>query len=165
MIPPVIHPILVHFPIVLLIGCSAAALAYLHWQPRPELRILTWWLLPPGWLFLLLTVITGIIDQGNLPPDAPYRTLLNLHTTSGLILCLLYGDLLYRSWLHRSRQRAAATQKATIPGRLPTTGDFLDQPGRKWPLTAQLLLGIALVIWSGWLGGELVYVWGVNVMG
>jgi len=157
---PVIHPIFVHFPIVLLIGSSVAALAYLHWQTRPELRVLTWWMLPPGWLALLLTIITGIIDQGSLPPDAPYRTLLNLHTTSGLILALLYGDLLYRGWLHWSRQRAGETKR----GRAPVTGDFLDQPGRKWPLTVQLLLGIALVIGSGWLGGELVYVWGVNVM-
>lgn len=154
----VLHPIFVHFPIVLLIGASGSALAHLHWRPLPQLRVLTWWLLPPGWLSLLVTIITGIVDQGNLPPDAPYRGLLNLHTTSGLLLALLYGDLLYRGWLHWSRSRAGAK-----PGRAPVTGDFLEQPGRKWPLTLQLLLGIGLVIWSGWLGGELVYVWGVNV--
>ncbi len=156
---PVIHPIFVHFPIALLIAASAAALANLHWQPRPELRLLTWWLLPPGWFSLLVTVITGIIDQGNLPPDAPYRGILNLHTTSGLVLAVLYGDLLYRGWLHWSRQRSGKAKR----GSTPVTGDFLDQPGRKWALTIQLLLGIGLVVWSGWLGGELVYVWGVNV--
>lgn len=157
---PILHPIFVHFPIVFLIGSSATALAYLHWQSRPELRVLTWWMLPAGWLSLLVTIITGIVDQGGLPPDAPYRTLLNLHTTSGLILALLYGDLLYRGWLHWSRQQSGSTK----PGREVVTGDFFDQPGRKWPLTIQLLLGIALVIGSGWLGGELVYTWGVNVM-
>lgn len=157
---PVIHPILVHFPIVFLLGSSATALAYLHWQARPALALLTRWMLPAGWLSLLVTIITGIIDQGGLPPDAPYRTLLNLHTTSGLVLALLYGDLLYRGWLHWSRQRSGITK----PGREAPIGDFLDQPGRKWPLTVQLLLGIGLVVWSGWLGGELVYVWGVNVM-
>lgn len=156
---PVIHPILVHFPIVLLIGASVAALAYLHWRSRPEFSILARWMLPSGWLFLLLTIITGIVDQGGLPPDAPYRGVLNLHTTSGLILALLYGDLLYRGWLHESRKRSGTSK----PGRPPVTGDFLDQPGRRWPLTVQLLLGIGLVIWSGFLGGELVYVWGVNV--
>lgn len=156
---PVIHPIFVHFPIVLLIGASVAALAYLHWQPRPELSTLAHWMLPAGWLFLLLTIITGIIDQGGLPPDAPYRGVLNLHTTSGLLLALLYGDLIYRGWLHWSRKRSGASK----PGRPPVTGDFLNQPGRKWPLTVQLLLGIGLVVWSGFLGGELVYIWGVNV--
>jgi len=156
---PLIHPIFVHFPIVLLIGASATALAYLHWRPLSELRLLTWWLLPPGWFFLLITVITGIIDQGGLPPDAPYRTQLNLHTTSGLILALLYGDLLYRGWLHWSRRRSGETKR----GRTPVAGDFFEQPERKWLLTVQLLLGIALVIWSGWMGGELVYTWGVNV--
>lgn len=156
---PVLHPILVHFPIVFLLGCSATALAYLHWQSRPELRLLTWWMLPAGWLSLLVTIITGIVDQGGLPPDAPYRTILNLHTTSGLVLTLLYGDLLYRGWLHWSRLRHGETKG----DRGAVTGDFLDQPGRKWPMTIQLLLGIGLVILSGWLGGELVYVWGVNV--
>ncbi|MCL4834722.1 MAG: DUF2231 domain-containing protein [Caldilineaceae bacterium] len=193
---PVIHPIFLHFPIVLLISSSVTALAYLHWQPGPELRTLTWWMLPAGWFSLLLAIITGIVDQGGLPPDAPYRPLLNLHTTSGLVLALLYGDLLYRGWLHWSRQRSGTTKPGkpplTVPvqpphptpphsregsgsapppqwGRFgggkqpPLTGDFLDQPGRKWPLTIQLVLGIGLVIWSGWLGGELVYVWGVNV--
>ena len=35
--------------------------------------------------------------------------------------------------------------------------------GRKWRLTVQLLLGIGLVIFSGWLGGQLVYEFGVGV--
>lgn len=147
---PLIHPAVVHFPIALLICGSLAALAYIHRWPRLELRILSWWLLLPGWLMLLLAILSGIVAQGGLPPQAPYRSVLNWHTGSGLALAVLYGDLLYRGWLHKQR-------------RPPTEPDFLAVPGRKWLLTVQLLLGIGLVIFSGWLGGQLVYTFGVGV--
>ena len=48
--PVTLHPMLVHFPIVLLFVTSTARLAYLYWRPLPELRIITWWSLLPGWL-------------------------------------------------------------------------------------------------------------------
>ena len=41
--------------------------------------------------------------------------------------------------------------------------DILDQRNGKWRLTLQLLLGIGLVVLSGWLGGHLVYSYGVGV--
>lgn len=164
---PPIHPAVVHFPITLLIIASAFGLAYLHWQPRPELKLLTWWSMFLGWLSLPVAILSGIVSQGGLPPDAPYRGLLNLHITTGLALVVVYGDLLYRRWLHNSgkgkkrrlgeRPRARANDEPII--------EFMDEPGRKWLITIQLLIGILLVIASGYLGGELVYTWGVNVRG
>ncbi len=157
MIPSLIHAAFVHFPIALLICGSLAILGYIHRWPLVELRILGWGLLFPGWLTLLAAIISGIVAQGGLPPEAPYRPVLNWHTGSGLALAALYADLLYRGWLHSIR-----TRKIENDGSAATT-KFLIDPGRKWMLTTQLLLGIGLVIFSGWLGGQLVFDFGVGV--
>ena len=147
-----IHAAIVHFPIALLICGSLALLGYIHRWPRVELRIIGWWLLFAGWLALLAAIISGIVSQGGLPPEAPFRPVLNWHTGSGLALAALYGDLLYRGWLHNMR---AGGNGARL--------DFQGVPKGRWRLTAQLLLGIALVVFSSWLGGQLVYEFGVGV--
>ena len=155
--PSLIHAAVVHFPIALLICGSFAMLGYLHRWPRAELRIIGWGLLLPGWLTVLAAIISGIVAQGGLPPDAPFRPILNWHTGSGLALAVLYAELLYRGWLHWMRTKRAEAGDSAAPG------DILDERSGKWRLTLQLLLGIGLVVLSGWLGGHLVYVHGVGV--
>ena len=156
--PVTLHPMLVHFPIVLLLVASGAGLAYLYWRPLPELRIITWWSLLPGWIAVVVAVITGLFTQGGLPTDAVYRPTLNLHTTGGFALIVLYGDLLYRRWINRpgrdKKRRADA----------PVHGDLLDDPKRKLYLTLLLIVGGLLVIATGFFGGQLVYDFGVNVI-
>ena len=72
-------------------------------------------------------------------------------------MAALYGDLLYRGWLDW-KQRKREEREGWI-----SAADLLADGGRKWRLTVQLLLGIGLVIFSGWLGGQLVYEFGVGV--
>jgi len=132
-------------------------LGYLHRWPRAELRILGWGLVLPGWLTVLAAIVSGIVAQGGLPPDAPFRPILNWHTGSGLALAALYAELLYRGWLHWMRAKRAEPDDSS-----PAV-DILDQRNGKWRLTLQLLLGIGLVVLSGWLGGHLVYSYGVGV--
>lgn len=156
-----LHPATVHFPIALLISASVAGLAYIHWRPMPALRTIVWWGMAAGWLSLVAAIITGLIAQGPLPPNAPYRTLLNWHTTSGLLLGALYGDILYRGWLHNSgKGKKTRNTRQPVPA---SPVEFLVDPRRKWLLTLELVLGLVLIFLSGWLGGELVYTWGVNV--
>ncbi|MEZ4706426.1 MAG: DUF2231 domain-containing protein [Caldilineaceae bacterium] len=155
-----LHPATVHFPIALLILSSVAGLLYLYWQPRAELRILVWWTMPVGWLAVGAAILTGLLAQAGLPPQAPYRGLLNWHISSGLALLVLYAALLYLRWLRRPKQKSnvgsAATQNAHAD-------PLLDDAAARWWLTLLLLLGIGLVVASGWNGGRLVYDWGVNV--
>jgi uncharacterized membrane protein len=40
----------------------------------------------------------------------------------------------------------------------------LDDPATRLWLAALLIAGIVLVIASAWIGGHLVYTWGVNVV-
>ena len=148
-----LHPATVHFPIALLLVGSLAGLLYLWWQQRPELRILTWWLLVLGWAGAGAATLTGLLAQGGLPPQAPYTAVLNGHITSGLALLVVYAAIFYRLWLFRNRRRP------TDPA------DLLDVPSARLWLTGLLLLGMALVAIGGWLGGELVYTWGVHVGG
>ena len=157
MISALIHAAVVHFPIGLLICGSLAILGTLHRWPRVELRVIGWGLLFPGWVTLLAAIVSGIVAQGALPPEAPYRPLLNWHTGSGLALAALYGDLLYRGWLHWTRRKREEREGSA------SAADLMIDPVQKGRLTVQLLLGIGLVIFSGWLGGQLVYEFGVGV--
>jgi len=155
---PHLHPATVHFPIALLLLAAGAGLLYLHWRQHDVLRILTWWPLLLGWLGNSVAILTGLLAQSGLPPQAPYRPILNWHVTTGLTLWALVGFLLYRWWLqgkvaHRRRPHAAQ----------PPTTELLDTPGAHLWLTASLLFVVVLVFVSGWNGGQLVYQWGVNV--
>ncbi|MCC6168783.1 MAG: DUF2231 domain-containing protein [Caldilineaceae bacterium] len=148
-----LHPPVVHFPIALLLLGSAAALLDLAGVRRAELRVLAWWPLRLGWLGAGAAVLTGLLAQSGLPPRPPYSTALNWHIGSGLTILLVYGTLLYRQWLWSAKRRR----------RGPAPDDLLDAPGARVWVIALLVLGMALVALSGWLGGELVYTWGVNV--
>lgn len=152
-----LHPATVHFPIALLILSSAAGLLYLYWQPRAELRVLVWWTMPLGWVTLGIAILSGLLAQAGLPPQAPYRSVLNWHVGTGFTLLLLYSTLLYLRWLRRSGRKGKPLQAA------PQGDPLLDNPASRPWLTIVLLLGMGLVVVSGWNGGRLVYEWGVNV--
>jgi uncharacterized membrane protein len=145
-----LHPALVHFPIALLLLGSVAALLYII-RPRPaELVVFAWWLLVLGWISALAAILSGLLAQVGLPPRAPYRNILNWHIGTGMALAVVYGALLYAWWLRRPREGKSAKQLLD------------DSATRPW-VTVLLLLGILLIIASGWNGGKLVYEFGVNV--
>ncbi len=158
-----LHPAVVHFPIALLLLGSAVAFINLYGPSRVRARLdllrTAWFLLGLGWLAALAAVLSGLLAQSALPPEAPYRSVLNWHIATGLGQLVLFGFLLYRGWLFygakASRQRAAKNNGAA---------DLLDDPTAHLWVTLVLLLGIALVAATGWNGGILVYEWGVNVL-
>ena len=149
-----LHPATVHFPIALLLLGSAAGLLYLarvQWLiPRADLRVLTWWPLRLGLVGAGVAIRTGLLAQSGLPPQAPYTGVLNWHIGTALAALVIYGAIFYRAWLYGNRRRA------------DDPADLLDQPQARGWLAGLLLLGILTITASGWLGGELVYTWGVN---
>lgn len=146
-----LHPATVHFPIALLIVGSGAALLYFFWSPRPFLRTLAWGSLWIGWASTGLAILTGLLAQSGLPPQAPYTGVLNGHIGGGLAVLVLYALVFYRAWIFGNRRRPTDPE------------DLLDAKGARGWLTTLLVVGMALVTLTGWLGGELVYTWGVNV--
>jgi uncharacterized membrane protein len=153
-----LHPATVHFPIALLLLAAAAGLLHLYWRQHTTLRLLTWWPLLLGWLGNGVAIATGLLAQSGLPPQAPYRAVLNWHITTGLALWLVAGLLLYRAWLQGKPRRRG---KGVVD---PPNPDLLLAPAARLGLTLAFVLIIFLVWVSGWNGGKLVYEWGVNVM-
>ena len=153
-----LHPATVHFPIALLLLGSLLALLHLFRRPAVDLRLTVWLLLGLGWLGGAIAVLTGLLAQVNLPPDAPYRAVLNFHIGTGLAVLVLYGFLLYRGWLFRGAKAQNARQK-----RGNATADLLDDAGARTWFAAVVVLGALLIVATGWYGGQLVYQFGVNV--
>lgn len=155
-----LHPSVVHFPIALLFVAGAAGLVVLYITPRADLRALTWWSMLLGWFAGFAAVFTGMWDQRGLAPDAPFRSVLNMHIGAGLGLLVVFGWILYQRWLfHGEKARRKRTQAGV------DVDDLLLLPSARAWLTALLILGMLLVLLSGWNGGQLVHVWGVNVGG
>jgi uncharacterized membrane protein len=160
-----LHPSIVHFPIAFLLLGSAVALAHLYGldkaAPWIDLRMTAWFLLGLGCLATLPAILSGLLAQSGLPPDAPYRQTLNWHIGTAVTLALLYGLLLYRAWLFQG----AKAHKARVKAGAGEISDLLDhQPARLW-LTLTLLAGMVLTLVTGFNGGQLVYEWAVNVSG
>lgn len=153
--PATLHPATVHFPIALLLLASASGLLYLWIVRADALRTLCWWPMRLGWIGGGVAVLSGLLAQAGLPPQAPYRPLLNWHIGTGLALLVVYGVLLYVEWVRRPTR----TRRDAPP--LP----LLEDPGARLWVSGLLLAGALLLVASGWNGGRLVYEWGVNVGG
>lgn len=155
-----LHPSVVHFPIALLLVSSATGLVYLFFWPRVELRLITWVSMALGWIACGAAILSGLLAQSGLSPQAPYRSVLNLHIGTGLAALVLYGSLLYQMW----RLRGTRAQRERERRGLPAVEDLLDDRSRRWLTALLLAAGAVLVGLTGFNGGQLVYVWGVNVM-
>jgi uncharacterized membrane protein len=153
-----LHPATVHFPIALLLLGSLLAGVHLLRRTPVDLKPTIWLLLGLGWIGGAVAVLTGLLAQVNLPPSAPYRTVLNFHIGTGLAVLLVYGFLLYRGWLYRGARAQKARRARGV-----TTTDLLDDPSARTWVAAIVLLGALLLVATGWYGGQLVYAFGVNV--
>lgn len=137
------HPRFVHFPIALLLAGSAAALLYLVYRRQPSVAVFAWISLLLGWIALFPAVLTGLIDQNQAPQEPAVIAVLNPHIAIGFALLAIYGWLLY--------ERLRNPQALDTPRLLPR-------------LVALLILGIGLILVEGWLGGRLVFQFGVGVV-
>lgn len=134
-----IHPLLVHFPIACWVLASLADFGGLGWRPE--------WLWPTaagliavGCGFGLLAAGAGFLELIKLGPEHPAQRTAMAHMTLALMTWCLYAGALV----------------------LRVRGGALVPPG-----TAALALdalGLASVLVTGWLGGQLVYRHGVGVM-
>lgn len=163
-----LHPASVHFPIALLLSASVSGLFYLYGKRLPLLLTLVWPLMGLGWIAAIVAALTGLITQRGLPPQAPYQSILNWHITTGLAQIVVYGLLLYQRWRYptlvkqRARRRGGRTAEANS---LAAPDDLLNDSASRIGITLLLVSGIVLILASGWIGGRLVFEWGVNVVG
>jgi uncharacterized membrane protein len=144
------HPRLVHFPIALSLAGALFILAgwFLasrarsdpagaeRWQDCGRLSLVL------GWLGVLAAGVSGLIDQSRAPDTLEVRQLINQHIGAGLALLVVLGLAIY--WPIKNRA-------------------LMSGAGRRWLYFALLILAAALVLLESWLGGKLVYTYGVGV--
>ncbi|MCS7177582.1 MAG: DUF2231 domain-containing protein [Candidatus Kapabacteria bacterium] len=134
-----IHPAIVHFPIALL-PLAAVLRWWLLWRPSPwgdpAARLCSWL----GTLFLAAAVISG---QAAIPTHMPEEAtpVFQLHQQLGTLLLLWYGSIaLWEVARHHKMRRVELLA-----------------------LTLAHSIGSAIVLFTGSLGGRLVYEYGVGV--
>lgn len=134
------HPRLVHFPIALsLTGVAFVVWGLLRGQARWTGYGQTTLLV--GWFGILLAVVSGLIDQSFAPQNAVVTAVINQHITAGIALVVAVGLALY--WPLRNKQ--------------------LWTSSTRWGYVALLTVIVLLVIIEAWLGGKLVYDYGVGM--
>lgn len=135
-----IHPMLVHFPIALLITSFICDGAYFltSWN---SLRHAGFWMLGMATITGALTVLAGLFDMRRAPLAEDVHVRVHRHMWVGIGLYAVIAALTAWRW----------TFHVDGGGVLPMI--YLDAA----------FLAVALAAFQGWLGGELVFRYGVFV--
>ena len=169
-----LHPILVHFPLALLIASVALDIASV-WIRRLGLSQAATWCLVLGAPGAGLALLSGWISERGIEATAPPQ-LLHLHKVFAVLATLIFGTLLFVRlvWLlpqlmgafgamvPRAQPALVGAQqrlRAVLPGLAA------PQPSRALLATYIVfsLVGLALLAVTGYLGGALVYDHGVGI--
>jgi uncharacterized membrane protein len=133
-----VHAAFVHFPLALLgtsVGFDAAALAgagAVFWT-------IAFWNIALGLVLALATVVSGSVDSAAVPSESSASAVVTRHLVVMLAALGCYGAAL------AVRGGSAAPVGHAVPATLALEG-----------------VGLALLLFGGWLGGELVYRHGVG---
>lgn len=135
-----LHPMVVHFPIALYLLGVLLTLGHL-WRRNPDYERFGYWAFVLAWMSLIVTILLGLVDLGGLPPNDPRRNRINSHITAGVALLILNGLVIYYRfrWAH-----------------------VLAGP-RRWVYLTLMAAGVVALVVTGYLGGELVYVFKVGI--
>ena len=138
-LPPV-HPALVHFPIALITLSVIAEFIGYFWKSEAA-RTVAWWTLVGAVIGVAVTVPAGYADmwRASLAPES--HELVHTHLKIGWILAGSFVLLAAWRWFIRKKGEA-------VPG-----GGYLT--------VATIVL--ALTMFQGWYGGEMVYAHGAGV--
>jgi uncharacterized membrane protein len=142
-IPP-IHPALVHLPIafvILSVVADFSARCSKQEKHRATLRLIGYWSLVAGLIGGMLTIGAGYLDLNRATFSAETHQLVRLHLTIGWLLAGALTILTAWRWLIWHR------------GQMTINTSYL--------VAASLVL--ALTLFQGWYGGEMVYSHGAGV--
>jgi uncharacterized membrane protein len=138
-----IHPMLIVFPIGLWVFSLACDLIRLAGAPGDAWITVAYYSMVGGFIGALCAAVPGLIDliyyKGG---AAPVKKIALTHMTINLIVVALYA---INIWL-RAGEPSIKGASMSIPVLLS-------------------ILGVALLCVSGWLGGQMVHVYGVGVEG
>ena len=137
---PPIHPALVHLPIAFVALSFCADLAA-KWTRRESLRHVGLWSLIAALVGGAVSIAAGYWDMNRAALDAQTHEYVHLHLKIGWILAAALVVL--TGWRWRVRQQARKVVTA--------------------PYLAASFLVLALTLFQGWFGGELVFSHGAGV--
>jgi len=139
-----VHPALVHLPIafvLLSVGADLAARIAKTEPRRAAFRTVGFWALIAGLVGGVLTIAAGYIDMNRAALTSETHELVDLHETIGWVLGVMLAILTAWRWLIWHR------------GQMTINTAYL--------VCAFLVLAITL--FQGWYGGEMVYAYGAGV--
>lgn len=131
-----IHQMLIVFPLGLLGASLAFDLIYLGTR-NAQFAVVSYWLIAAGIIMGLVAAVFGLIDWLAIPPRTRAKRIGMVHGLGNVVVVGLF----VAGWLLRRSDPS-----------LPTGGEIV--------LSA---LAVALALFTGWLGGELVDRLGVGV--
>jgi uncharacterized membrane protein len=132
-----LHPMLVVYPLGLLSTAVILDLIFMGNENR-ALSIASYWMITAGLIGGLLAAVVGLFEWLAIPNNSRARGVGMWHGLGNLVVVLLFAG----SWWLRTG----------VEDNVPSTTAFILS-----------LLGFALALVTGWLGGELVYRLGVGV--
>ena len=138
--PTNLHPLIVHFPIALLLSYVALDWAGKIWK-KEALEHAAWYSLLLGLAGTVFTLITGLLAAQSIPADSPALATATLHKFLGLGTLIVFGMLTLCTWRNRGKYT----------------------PAKKVLHTVIQLIGVGLILAVGFFGGELVYTFGIGV--
>jgi nitrite reductase/ring-hydroxylating ferredoxin subunit/uncharacterized membrane protein len=134
-----VHPALVHFPIGLFLLSLILDLVSYVWSDSTGLVRASFYAMAAGFGVGLLAIVAGLVDRSDIRMDHPARKTVNLHMTLNLIAMALYVINLFL--------RAGQVDRDTTP-----------------PIPLLLsVVGVGIILFSGYLGGTMVYDDGIGV--
>jgi uncharacterized membrane protein len=141
-----LHPLTVHFPLALLLVSSLFTLLALR-RANGAWATSAYHCLLVGWLTGIVALLTGVIDAARqvAGPDAPRGEVIgwvNAHALANLGALAVYGQALLR---------------------LRRNSDLLADPEARRSYLWLHGVGAVLLLVGGWLGGRLVYGFGLGV--
>ena len=136
-----LHPLLIHFPIALLLSSVAFYWAGLRWKERglDKAASYTLWL---GLVGTAVSIISGLVAAQSIPLDSPAMQTLTIHKFLGIATFVIFGI-----------QAICARRSKGI-----------YSPAKRMLHTVIQLSGVSLIIAVGYFGGELVYTFGIGVL-
>jgi uncharacterized membrane protein len=132
-----LHPMLIVYPLGLLSTAVIFDLIY-KWVNNAVFPVVSYWMITAGLIGGLLAAVIGFTEWLAVPNNSRAKSIGLYHGLGNLVIVLLFAG----SWWLRT----GAANNA------PSTVAFILS-----------LLGFALALVTGWLGGELVYRLGVGV--
>lgn len=146
-----LHPIAVHLPVVLLVGgvlVDIVSAWLVAWRRAGFFHLVL------GTAGALAALLTGGLDARSVPAGGAYP-MLRSHTLFAILATLAFGlmavgRIYFR--IHHGRSGAPGDPEGTVPA------------GRAAAYFALAAAGVALMVATGFTGGELVYGHGVGIM-